>query len=235
MTDMEPDNDEMMVAEYALHLLSPQDRQAVDQRLAVDGALRARLAWWSDRLAPLADEIAEVDPPKALRAALARAIQAETAQQAPAPTRRGGWSMFKLFGGAGLALALGLAVMTQLPEVDAPAAFEPTYVAGIAGEENALVINVAYSDESGEMHVERRAGAAPEGRVLELWVIAEGSPGPVSLGVLPDDPEAVMIVPEDLRESMPGATLAVSEEPPGGSPIAGPSGAVLGAGALVDA
>jgi anti-sigma-K factor RskA len=238
-------DDDALAAEYALHLLSPAERAAFDDRLAVDGGLRARLAFWSDHFAALDEQTAPVAPPSALRAALARAV-------APAaPVRKPGslFSFGKFLWGAGLATALGLVMVTQLPEVrlpgtgpgeqtvdlpDAPA-FAPGFFAELAAPENALLIAVSYSDDTGEMRLTRSVGQAPEGRVLQLWVIADGSPGPVSLGVLPATADAVVAVPEALRPGMPGATLAVSEEPPGGSPNAGPSGAVLAAAALTDA
>ena len=47
----------------------------------------------------------------------------------------------------------------------------------------------------------------------------EGTNPPVSLGVLPDGPLARVPLPRELAARLgPGTTLAVSEEPPGGSP-----------------
>lgn len=223
------DDDDARAAEYVLHLLAPDERAAVEARLDGDGALRARVAFWADHLAALAAEIAPVTPPGDLRSRLERAIG--TAHRATQRPRRR-FSLFGLLGGAALAAALGLVVVTQLPDVRLPSAFTPAYEAGISGQEGALVISVAYSDATGELRVNRTAGQAPAGRVLQLWVIADGAPAPVSLGLLADEAETVLSVPEDLRTALPGSTIAVSEEPPGGSPEPVPTGEVLGTAPL---
>jgi anti-sigma-K factor RskA len=54
---------------------------------------------------------------------------------------------------------------------------------------------------------------------------------PLSLGILATD-ETIneFIIPENFRNQMVGATLAISDEPVGGSPTGAPTGAVLAAG-----
>jgi anti-sigma-K factor RskA len=53
------------------------------------------------------------------------------------------------------------------------------------------------------------------------------------LGILATD-ETIneIIIPESLRIKMVGATLAISDEPAGGSPTGAPTGAVLAAGEI---
>ena len=60
--------------------------------------------------------------------------------------------------------------------------------------------------------------------------LIDGDAAPASLGVLPDDPHAVLEVAEGHRAAMPNATLAISDEPAGGSPTGLPTGDVLAAG-----
>jgi anti-sigma-K factor RskA len=55
----------------------------------------------------------------------------------------------------------------------------------------------------------------------------------VSLGVLPASALAVVSVPEALRTATIGGTLAISDEPVGGSPTGAPSGAVLAVGSVI--
>ncbi|KKK93633.1 hypothetical protein LCGC14_2690910, partial [marine sediment metagenome] len=59
-----PEDDAVEAAEYALHLLTPAQRNAFEGRLAVSGALRAELATWEEALAGLADGFPEVTPPE---------------------------------------------------------------------------------------------------------------------------------------------------------------------------
>ncbi|MEL6126646.1 MAG: anti-sigma factor [Pseudomonadota bacterium] len=54
----------------------------------------------------------------------------------------------------------------------------------------------------------------------------------VSLGVLPEEPDARISVAVALRPLLPGGTLAISDEPPGGSPTGAPTGEVLAVGAV---
>jgi anti-sigma-K factor RskA len=70
----------------------------------------------------------------------------------------------------------------------------------------------------------------PSGSAFELWAIAPGAAHPQSLGVIP--PDGVLrldALPPSVRD---GATLAISIEPPGGSPTRQPTGPVVFVGAL---
>jgi anti-sigma-K factor RskA len=73
------------------------------------------------------------------------------------------------------------------------------------------------------------------GQVPELWVIA-GDGTPHSIGTGSDAPQQAMVVPAALRTTLLGAdantTLAVSMEPPGGSPTGKPTGFIAGRGPL---
>jgi anti-sigma-K factor RskA len=67
---------------------------------------------------------------------------------------------------------------------------------------------------------------------LQLWLIA-GNDAPVSLGVLPAQAMVALQVPAAVSARLaPDAVLAVSDEPPGGSPTGQPTGAVLAMGPL---
>ena len=78
-------------------------------------------------------------------------------------------------------------------------------------------------------------GAAPiPDRVFELWALPGAGAAPVSLGLLPAQGDAVLPVPEQVRSILErGAALAVSVEPPGGSPTGQPTGPVLYQGKLI--
>ena len=82
----------------------------------------------------------------------------------------------------------------------------------------------------------RTAGAAVPGRVLELWLIAGDNP-PVSLGVLPEAASAEVQLTPDLVAALAAGTLpinlAISDEPPGGSTTGAPTGAVLAMGPVI--
>lgn len=223
------EDDIALVGEYALHLLDAADRLAFEDRLENEPALRALLRDWDEGLVSLADEIDEIAPPVRVKSAIdARLFGAQT----PAAPKR-----FTLFGFLGSrAGAFALAVVAALFMFAAPQIWKtpdgPQYVADIAAEDRTLVVNAVFDPETAEIALERTAGAANTGRSLELWVITEGATAPVSLGVMPDATIASVTVPEALRTAMIGATLAISDEPLGGSPTGAPTGDVLAAGII---
>jgi anti-sigma-K factor RskA len=130
------------------------------------------------------------------------------------------------------AAALTLLVALQFGSYMQPDAVTPTSVARVVAQGNGLVVAAAYVEDSGQLFVERQIGARAQGRSLELWIIA-GDAAPLSLGILATD-ETIneIIIPESLRNKMVGATLAISDEPAGGSPTGAPTGAVLAAGEI---
>ena len=71
-------------------------------------------------------------------------------------------------------------------------------------------------------------------RAFELWLIVPNQ-NPRSLGLVQPGQPIHLTVPADLAARFGGdATLAVSEEPPGGSPTGLPTGRVIAAGKLTN-
>jgi anti-sigma-K factor RskA len=219
------DDDVALAGEYALHLLDAQARQAFEDRLKDDPALRRLVADWDQHFVSLADEIVPVAPPPALKARIHKTLFAT-----PAKTTASVW---RLLMGAGFAAALGLAVLVVLPPTELPDGFTPAFTAELAAEDQSLVVLASYAPDAGILRIDRQAGSARPGRVLELWLIADGSSVPVSLGVLPDQTATDIALPPALADSIAGGTLAISDEPPGGSTTGAPTGDVLAAGPVV--
>jgi anti-sigma-K factor RskA len=78
------------------------------------------------------------------------------------------------------------------------------------------------------------AANIPADRVAELWLIpADGKPR--SLGLLrADRPVTLALSPNLAGQATAAAVLAVSLEPPGGSPTGAPTGPVIGQGKLIN-
>ena len=228
-TAPEYDDDVVRAGEYALGLLSRDEARAFEARLVGEPDLRALYAAWAEEFAVLADDIPEEAPRHAVR----ERIEAELFG---APDK-GIWARLGLGRGLiGLAVATALAFVvfgTDLLERGPVAPDTPTQVAEIAAEDGTLVLAAAYEAETGRLFLDRQEGEARPGRVLELWLI-EGGNAPVSLGVLPEDPQAEVIVAADRRELLSGGVLAISDEPPGGSPTGAPTGDVLAVGPVQD-
>jgi anti-sigma-K factor RskA len=74
--------------------------------------------------------------------------------------------------------------------------------------------------------------AVPNGRSTQLWLIPAGK-APISVGVFVPDHAAVLPLSAQLLAQLgPTASLAVSYEPPGGSPTGQPTGMVIAKGAI---
>jgi anti-sigma-K factor RskA len=74
-----------LAAEYVLGSLDDAERTAAEARLLADGGFRARVAAWQQRLQPLADIAAPVEPPAGLRERILAGVGGEgqgTAQPA---------------------------------------------------------------------------------------------------------------------------------------------------------
>ncbi|KUP91922.1 anti-sigma-K factor rskA [Tritonibacter horizontis] len=221
-------DDDALAAEYVLRLLTLAEHQAFDARLRHDSALQARVHDWEARLAPLAETIPPVPPPAAVKATILHAVGAT-----PQP-RRNRFARWPIWLGAMTACALiaGLALTVTLRDPSAPL---PAYQTELTGPDQTLVLRAGVFPESQEILIEQQSGAAPDGRVLELWLIAEGASAPVSLGVLAASGTTRLRVSDALAPLLVSGVIAVSDEPPGGSPTGAPTGTVLATGTFGDA
>ena len=212
-----------MAAEHVLGLLEGEDLAAAERRLEQDPAYRALYAGWAEDLGSLAEGFEPVAPPSRIKGAIDKRLFG--ARREGLLRRLGLWPALT----AAVLAAGTYLVVTDLDLLR----FEPegpALRAEIAAEDRSLVVQVAYDPAEPDMlQVSRPSGDAAPGRSLELWLIA-GEAAPVSLGVLPQDREGRLAIPEALRPMLPEAVLAVSDEPEGGSPTGTATGPVLGVG-----
>lgn len=223
----ENEDDRVLAAEYALGLLSAEERAQFEARLDSDADLRAEVVAWDEHFASvILDEIAPVDPSPQV----AKRLQTILFK----PEKQSFWQQIWPYGlgGVAAALVLWLTISTGVLIPD-DTGLQPDLLAELAPtpDGEGLVIRAAVDTTRGAVEVVRAAGAPPEGRVFELWLIA-GDAAPVSLGLLDEDNSTLIDLPQDLVALLPGALLAISDEPPGGSPTGAPTGAVRAAGSL---
>lgn len=216
--DDDPD-DIALAGEYVLRLLSPEQQAAFEQRMRAEPELRRLVAAWEADFAVLAEDVAPVTPPSRVKRRLTAALFA--------PPRRSFW---RLLGGAVAGLTVAAVIALSLSFFDYAPTGEPIYRAEISAPDSSLIVT-AQMDDAGRLSISRVAGAPTEGRSHELWLIAEGAEAPVSLGLI-DDPMTEFSVPSEMRALIAGSTLAISDEPRGGSPTGLPTGDVLAIGQI---
>ena len=113
--------------------------------------------------------------------------------------------------------------------VPEPAGGRYVAVVDAGGHRPALIAEV--DTNTGQITVRSLAAETPAGRSLELWHVAEGQ-APRSLGVLQAGADR-QTIDDAIAAGPAGGLLAVSVEPPGGSPSGAPTGPIVYTGELV--
>lgn len=199
-------------AEYALGLMPKDEIDAFQAQLAGDADLQQDVAAWAEYFATFADPIPPSTPPPQIL----RRIEAQVfgTRQSKPPI----WKQVApyLIGAVAGGVIVWIVFTSGLLE---PA--RPVLSAQLTGGGD-LAFEALFEPSTGVLTVARTAGAAAEGRVLELWLLsADGAP--VSLALLRSE-ETLVAVPPALAARLDGARLMVSGEPAGGAPGGTPSG-----------
>ncbi|NNE51133.1 MAG: hypothetical protein HKN30_01875 [Sulfitobacter sp.] len=218
------DEDDFLAAEYALGLAEGEDLTAARDRLRRDRDFAERVALWQERLVVMTDGIAPVTPGRKAKKELIKRLFPK--QRVPLLERLWVWKGFTL--AALIALAYFAMPTLRPPLPEAPLQL---YATPLRGDVDDLELLAVVDPAKGDVALRRISGGAPSGRVLELWAILPDQ-APISLGVLPTEENARVMLPQALRDSVPLLTLAISDEPPGGAPEGSPTGAIRAVGAL---
>jgi len=234
------DRDEDRKARAAEHALRLRDGEPVD---AGDPEFAAEAARWRGRLAPLAVEIEASAPPESLWDGIdARLGAARSSANDNAPGLRRRLVLWRSATAAMTAVAAALALVLAYqprstvvaPPASQPAAAQPM-VAMLGGDSGMKV--VASWDPATRRLVLAVPGDMPAdpAHAHELWVIPPGGK-PRSLGTMGAGRQMHMQLADTLATLLQsGATIAISVEPPGGSPTGAPTGPVVASGALAQA
>lgn len=219
---LSPETIERLAAEYALGTLRGPARRRLERIAQRDPAVEQALLRWSGRFARMDEADAATPPPDVWRH-LEQRLFAPRAR--PAGRRTWGWLSFA----AAVIAAAALALMLPLSE---PQLLQP--VAVLQGDPDAgrIVVLADRARRSVEVAVLRPA-SVPADRVLELWAVPADGSGPRSLGLVSASASTRLSLPAQFELSGDRYTaLAVSVEPPGGSPTGAPTGPVIMSGEL---
>ena len=234
-----PDLADRLAADYVTGTLRGPARRRFEQLLPAHPLLRGAVRDWNDRLMPLTLTIAPVAPPASLWQRIEARIGGAAVVASINASEARGWraklSFWRGVSAFATVAVIGLVVQmmnpgpAQAPIVvvlsaatppagTAPGAVMPaSFVASISGDGRAVVTrpltNVSVQAD----------------RALELWAVPP-SGAPRSLGLISSTADTKVVKKGVLADT---AALAVSLEPPGGSPTGAPTGPILYVGKLV--
>lgn len=219
-SDFAKDDDDLLAAEFALGLLEGDELNKTGQRAARDAAFARRVTDWEIRLAAHADDLAEETPgPAVKRDLLARLF--------PPPEPKPFWGRVWVWQALAALSLLVLAAFLTFDALRQPATVGPLYTAEIVAQAGDFRAVAVVDKTSNEVFLTRTRGAAPEGRILQVWAHGEGAPA-ISVGLWPKGDTVRLALPQTIAEVEGILTLGVSEEPEGGSVTGSPSGRVFG-------
>lgn len=218
-----------LAAEYALGLLDPGARADAAARAARDPAFAAEAQAWSERLAPLAAEAAEVAPPAAVWSGVLRALEAPAAPANDNARALRTWRRIGV-GASSLAAASLAAVVLLLARPPEP----PAQVAALSTPGGATAVVVAFDADTGALLVTPGPGLQAGGRTPHLWLVNPDG-GVQLVGAIDPARAATHSLPRALsRRAAAARGLALSLEPAGHKPIEAPGGPVVASGDFAD-
>ena len=227
-------DDDFTAAEYALGTLDASERATLAARRLREPELDEAIRGWEARLAPLAEAVPEIEPPRDLLPAIEARIRGAALEppgngaivELERSIRR--WRAAAIAASiiAGV-LAIGF-VARETSRRSAPHEYVAILQKDAASPAFAVTVNL----DKQELTVRPVAAQAPPGKSYELWIIDAKLGAPRSLGVIGDTPRGASLSAYD-PAVVAGATYAVTVEPPGGSPTGQPSGAPVFVGKLI--
>jgi len=238
---------QMLAAEYVLGTLRGRARARFERLIDSNPAVATEVRYWEQRLAGLGLRLEPQAPREVVWAAIERSIHAPgkvaalpaVATKAPAVNFWRVWATAATLG----CVTLGYQLLQQInrgPQfVEVPKIVSvqvPMPYVAVLQPGGDVKFVLALSPEKSTIKVAVSGTKPPVDylkRSLELWVLDE-SGTPHSLGVMPESGEAQLPMPKGVP--MPKSpTLAISDEPKGGSPTGLPTGPVLTAGPAIRA
>jgi anti-sigma-K factor RskA len=216
--------------EYVAGLMSPEEAEAFERRLAVDGEARRAVGDWRARLLALDETATQITPSASLwpriEAAIGQAPAAAPAAQPGFLARI--WNDVAALRWASLAAAAAAALFAVLL-VTQPfgGGAKPVVVAVLTAPDTREAGAIVEAFADGRVRVvPLRTIPVPEGRTLQVWTLWDRQVGPRSVGLMPaareqDYRTAGMPRPADQQ------LYEITLEPAGGSPTGRPTGPIL--------
>ncbi len=218
-----------LAGEYVLGTLPEDERDYVEETMEHDAQLRAAVAFWEARLAPLAELAEPVPPSDRLWKRISGSIGGRTARPAFRLRRplRPAWTDFHFWRALAVACVSFVVLFSIVAYVRKPVT-PPRYVVVLVAPQSQTqapgwLVQAAGRDDV--KLVPLGMTPVPQGQALEFWTKADDWPAPVSLGLVQPG-QAVTIPLEKLPPLVPNQLFELTLEPATGSPIGRPTGPI---------
>ena len=231
MTDRSDEGeDDLVAAEFVVGTLPLEERGRARARIATDPTFAARVREWEERLAPMTGAAEPVPPPAHLYAG----IESSLFPAAPA-ARPGLWTNIGFWRGLALTslLAFIIAAGTLIFYQVVPRPLSQPLVAALDAKGSDVKLVALYNEAKRQLVVRPLSGSPAADRDFELWFIGPDKKA-ISLGVLPKGGKTadIAVRPALAARFAGGTTLAITDEPLGGSPTGVATGPIVAAGEL---
>jgi anti-sigma-K factor RskA len=230
-----PDLLDRIAAQYALGVLRGGARRRMEQLAREEPAVRAAIGHWQVRLSGMAELQPSSEPVEAVWCGIEQRLgwkPVPAAESAEPPWWQTLWTAPVFWRGAAAAMAVVAVLAAGIGwQMAQRAPVETAVVAVLNDAQSQPALLVSWDAAARQLVVQRLDNTVMPGQqVLQLWALPEGGK-PQSLGVLGRE-RAARLALARLPAAVPA--LAVSVEPPGGSPNPdGPSGPVVFKGRLI--
>ena len=215
-----------LAAEYVLGTLRGAARRRFEAMMAADASLREVVARWEAWATPLAERVEPVEPP----ARVWKAIEARIGARA---AKRTFWSNVDFWRAWGLVTSgVAAALLAFFAWLYTGPRGEPVFVAVLTSSSHQPMGVVSmHSPNLLRVRVVHNWSSMGD-KSLQLWVMPEAG-APRSLGLVRNEVGDTLITIKPTDPRVRGARmLAISAEPPGGSPTDQPTGPMLCSGMI---
>lgn len=225
--------DEVLAGEYVLGVLGANERASVEERLRHDRPFAAMVRRWERNLSSIDQGYGaerKRSPQVRPRFDEPAGLPADLSLSGFAASLWNSLSLWRSLALAGFAaLAAFAAAGAGLWPFRVP---EDALLAELTSPNEALGLSARYDRATGKIRLSPATNRDAAPKSLELWLL-EGGDQALSLGVLPAEGGADVLVPAKLREKVvEKAVLAVSVEPYGGSLTGKMTGPVVAKGVI---
>jgi anti-sigma-K factor RskA len=223
-----------LAAQYVAGTLRGRARKRFESLLVAHASLRAAVRRWQDRLMPLTAVLAPQTPPLRVWQGVERTLWPQLAAAARALPWWQRLAVWRAASGVATTAALALALLLSVPAPHAPPIVIVLQGTGDAAQPAGSFVASFSADGRSLVTRPLQPVAVQTDRVLELWAVPpQGAPR--SLGLISSSGATVIArdrLPKEVLNTANTSALAVSVEPPGGSPSGAPTGPVVFAGKL---